>query len=496
MAKLDRKTLDRLPASVQLPQAAIDGGKSHILHIGVGAFHRAHQAYTWYQLRQRYPQQYADWTILGVCLMPSDQAFVQQFAEQDHLYALRMCPADGEDEITVIDTITNVLYGPEEPVAVIRAIANADTKVISFTITEGGYNIDFEGHQFIWSNAAVQQDLHPANAPITVFGYLARGLAERKERGAGGLVLMSCDNIQENGQVLRHALLAFLERYDPELKRWVVESVSFPNSMVDRITPVSAPADRDRFEADFGIRDEVLVVSEDYFQWVLEDKGLAGIPPLGEVGVQVVDDVRPYEAMKLGILNAGHSLVGLLGDAMGYTKIHEAIEDRQIAAVFEQYAMHEAIPVLPPAGGVDLPAYFQTVRSRFSNAMINDSTDRIISGSSDKIPKFLLPVVNRNLKRDDPHVAISALVVAAWWYYLHRANRRDGMQSVVDNKRDELKAIFEDESTSARRFLQCRAIFGILEDNALFIGRYNDNVALLKEGKMRNLLDQVLGKHR
>src|SRR5690606_11087277 len=129
-----------------------------------------------------------------------------------------------------------------------------------------------------------------------------------------------------------------------------------------------------------GIRDEVLVVIEDYFQWVLEDRGLDRIPPLGEVGVQLVDDVRPYEAMKLGILNAGHSLVGLLGDAMGYTKIHEAIEDRQIAAVFERYAMHEAIPVLPPVGGVDLPAYFQTVRSRFSNAMINDSTDRIISG--------------------------------------------------------------------------------------------------------------------
>jgi len=202
--------------------------------------------------------------------------------------------------------------------------------------------------------------------------------------------------------------------------------------------------------------------------------------------------VRPYEAMKLGILNAGHSLVGLLGDAMGYTKIHEAIEDRQIAAVFERYAMHEAIPVLPPVGGVDLPTYFQTVRSRFSNAMINDSTDRIISGSSDKIPKFLLPVVNRNLKRDDPHVAISALVVAAWWYYLHRANRRDGMQSVVDNKRDELKAIFEDESASAQRFLQCRAIFGILEDNAMFVNRYQGCVEKFKRGQVTELLNDIL----
>lgn len=492
MVKLAKETLNRLPVSVHVPSAMVGRSKNHILHIGVGAFHRAHQAYAWHQLRQRHPQQYADWTILGVCLMPSDRAFVQQFAEQDHLYALRMRAADGKEDIRVIDSITDVLYGPDEQDAVIRAMASADTRIISFTITEGGYNIDFDHHQFIWSNPDIQHDLEPDNAPKTVFGYLARGLAERKERGVGGLVLMSCDNIQENGQVLRNALLAFLERYNLGLKSWVDDHVSFPNSMVDRITPVSTNEDKDDFESRFGLRDNALVVSEDFFQWVLEDTGLADIPPLGEVGVQLVNDVRPYEAMKLSILNAGHSLVGLLGDALGYTKIHEAVKDPAIATVFERYALQEAIPVLPPVAGVDMRAYFQTVRSRFSNATINDATARIISGSSDKIPKFLLPVAHKNLQEDTPNIEIAALVVAAWWYYLYQANRFDGMETVVDNKRDELKVLFDDESASSLRFLQFRPVFGDLSANPLFVHRYTNCVETFKKGQVTELLNHVL----
>ena len=488
MAKLSKKTLDRLPATVQAPLLANKRSKSRILHIGVGGFHRSHQAYTWHRLRQRYPGQYADWTLVGVCLMPADREFVQQFSAQDCLYALRMRAADGKDDIMVIDSIADVIYGPENRDAVNSAMASAETRIISFTITEGGYNTDFDNHQFIWSNPDIQHDLDPANAPKTVFGYLARGLAERKQRGAGGLVLMSCDNIQENGRVLRNALLAFLEVYNPALKGWVAEQVSFPNSMVDRITPVSTPADKDDFEHRFHLRDDVLVVSEDYFQWVLEDTGLTGIPPLAEVGVQLVDDVRPYEAMKLGILNAGHSLVGLLGDALGYTRIHNAIQHPRIAAMFERYVMEEAIPVLPTIGGIDLPAYFQAVRSRFSNAMINDSTVRIISGSSDKIPKFLLPVVDKNLQRKDPNVQVSALVVAAWWFYLYRANERNGMQDVADHKKEELRGLFTDEPTSALRFLQYRTVFGDLAANSLFMSHYQAAVSMLKSGKINELL--------
>lgn len=492
MARLNKDTFSQLPATVQKPSAVSGRSKNHILHIGVGGFHRSHQAYTWHKLRQRYPQQYADWTILGVCLMPADRAFVQQFAEQDYLYTLRMRAADGNDNIVVIDSITEVLYGPDDTDAVVYAIANADTRIISFTITEGGYNTDFDNHQFIWSNADIRHDLEPGSPPKTVFGYLARGLAERKEKGAGGLILMSCDNIQENGHVLKYALLAFLERYDPALKNWVADHVTFPNSMVDRITPVSTSHDKDDFEARFGLRDNVLVVSEDFFQWVLEDTGLTGIPPLDEVGVQLVDDVRPYEAMKLSVLNAGHSLVGLLGDALGYTKIHEAVKNPAIAAVFERYALREAIPVLPPVAGVDLCAYFQTVRSRFSNAMINDATARIISGSSDKIPKFLLPVVHKNLQTEHPNIDLAALVVAAWWYYLYRANRLDDMQTVIDNKRDDLSALFEDESVSLIRFLQYRPVFGDVSANPLFVDSCKHCAAWFLDGRVEDLLRDIL----
>jgi len=491
MTRLNDSTINRLQGLLDLPSPIKGTGKNHIVHFGVGGFHRSHQAYAWHRLRQEHPAQYADWSILGVSLMPTDGTLVKHLREQDYLYALRMRSAAGTDEIQVINSIRTVLYGPEDTTAIVEAIANGDTKLISFTITEGGYNVDDEARRFIWENEAVRDDLAPSSAPKTIFGFLARGLQKRRLSNQG-VVLLSCDNIQHNGDILRFALLSFLEKYDQELREWVAAHVRFPNSMVDRITPVTTEDDKRDFEARFGLRDEALVVSEAYFQWVLENSGLDGIPPLSDVGVQLVSDVRPYEAMKLGLLNAGHSLVGLLGDALGYTKIHDAIGDRQISPLFDRYALCEAIPVLTPIEGVDFHRYVETVKSRFSNAMINDSTARIISGSSDKIPKFILPTIEKQRSRDKPQMDVAALIIAAWWYYLYRAYNQDGMAQLADSKRDEFRLIFQDSHGSADRFLAYRPVFADLGKVTRFREKYMECVAGFREGRIRKTIKQVI----
>lgn len=490
--RLNNKTIDHLPEGIEKPLPETGNGQNHILHIGVGGFHRAHQAYAWHQLRQKYPGKYKNWCITGICLMPSDRELIRSLKEQDYLYILKMCAANGEERVQVIDCMKEIWYGEEHRALIIDRIAHQATKVISFTITEGGYNMDYEQHKFFMQDPAIQHDLHVDNDPKTVFGYLARGLFKRMVSGGSHLVLMSCDNIPQNGEILRFALLSFLAEYDGKLKTWAEEHIHFPNSMVDRITPVTRVVDKQEFEKQYGVRDDALVVSEDYFQWVLEDKGLAAIPPLDEIGVELVSDVHPYEAMKLGLLNAGHSLVGLVGDMLGYTKIHDAVRDEQISSLFDRYAENEAIPVLQPIDRVDFSSYYNTVKTRFSNPMINDSTERIISGSSDKIPKFLLPIVRRQLQQENPNTEISALVIAAWWSYLSKAYRMNRMEQVVDNRKDQLLDIFKREASSARQFLEVKAIFGELGANATFRDQYLNYTDGLAAHDVRQTFNRII----
>lgn len=492
MALLNQQHSKQLPASVLQPQALPVVQKNHIMHIGIGGFHRAHQAYTWHQLIQSNPEVNAAWRITGVCLLPSDKPFVEAFRKQDQLYCLRSCAADGKAETMLINSLQDLLFGPEDAEAILAKIADPATRIISFTITEGGYNVDFEQKKFLLDTAAIAEDLNDTAAPKTVFGFLAKGLQRRKEAGLNGLTLMSCDNIQENGEVLHFALDAYLDAFDPELKAWVAAHVHFPNSMVDRITPVTKSADMDAFEASYGLRDEALIVCEDYFQWVLEDKGLDHIPYLPPFGVEVVSDVRPYESMKLGILNAGHSLVGLIGNALGIYTIHEAVQDPMIARIFTHYAKQEAIPVLQEIKGVSFTTYFEKVKSRFSNAMINDSTARIISGSSDKIPKFLLPITLKQFKQENPQWKATALVIAFWWFYLHQEYAKNELSDILDNRKTALKGMFQQKTNSIDLFIAMEDIFGELGSQKEYYSCYAQYATQLATGDGRAVLSQFL----
>lgn len=482
---LSKENCKRLPKEVILP--LFIKPKSQIVHIGIGGFHRSHQAYAISRLLEVANKEIVGWGIVGVGLMPNDRLLVENFRQQEGLYCLRTVAPDQTAEVRVIDAITEMLHADTDAQAIFDRIANENTKVISFTITEGGYMVDFDKKEFKLNDPLIQLDLQHKESPQTVFGFLANGLKRRREQHGAGLILLSCDNMLGNGHILKLAVLSFLQEYDPELKNWALQNIEFPNSMVDRITPVPNEADKQLFFEHYGIRDNCLVVAEEYFQWVIEKEiGDVNFPALEKVGVDFVADVSLYEAMKLGILNAGHTLVGLLGDYFGYNTIHTAVNDPTIAKLFGSFVKQEVIPQLEYLPNVDYEIYFERVKSRFSNAMINDSTARIISGTSDKFPKFVLPIVLKQVETHKPSLQYAAIIVAAWWKYLNKEKHKNNMADVQDQLKAIWIDIFEDEVQSIDEFIGYSPIFGDLKDVPEFFDFYKEAILAFQAGNFKS----------
>ena len=313
-------------------------------------------------------------------------------------------------------------YAPDDPDAVIEQMAQPTTKIVSLTVTEGGYNFHPVTGEFDADNPAVQADLQPGAVPTTTFGLITEALVRRRERGIAPFTIMSCDNIQGNGHVASTVFTAFARLRDPELGDWVAAEVQFPNSMVDRITPGTTDEDRAQISERFGVEDAWPVVCEPFTQWVLEDKFSLGRPPLEDVGVQVVDDVEPYELMKLRLLNASHQALCYFGYLAGYRLVHEVAQDPLFAGFLRSYMDAEATPTLSPVPGIDLDAYKGQLIERFSNSAVRDTVARLCAESSDRIPKWLLPVIRENLAAGRA-VPLSAAVVASWARYAEGGRR-------------------------------------------------------------------------
>ena len=299
---LCQETLSSISSAVQLPtydRAALIVG---IVHFGVGGFHRAHQAM--YTDRLMNQGEAHDWGICGVGVTPADIAMKQALDVQDGLYTLVIKHADGTLEPRVIGSIVRYLYAPDDPEAVLEMMANEQTRIVSMTITEGGYNVNQVTGEFDTLNPLVQRDLEGKAAPVTVFGLVVEALRRRRLAGVAPFTVMSCDNLPGNGDLTKAMFAAFAELIEPELGNWVRRSVAFPNSMVDRITPVTSDEDRALLLESFGVLDQWPVVCEAFTQWVLQDEFPTGRPAWEDAGVQVVADVEPYELMKLRLLNA------------------------------------------------------------------------------------------------------------------------------------------------------------------------------------------------
>ncbi|MEN3324770.1 mannitol dehydrogenase family protein [Mariniflexile soesokkakense] len=467
--KLNNLNLSKFEEQAAIPKYNRSNIKTGIVHVGIGGFHRAHEAFYTDQLL--HDETVTDWGICGVALLDFDIKIYNTLKEQNGLYTLVVKELDGSLSKRIIGSIVECLYAPENPSAVIEKMASPEVKIITLTITEGGYNYNEATGEFDFDNPLIQHDLENPKAPKTIFGYLTQALKLRKENGLKGLTVQSCDNIQGNGDMTKKMLLSYIEKAEPELVPWMEANVSFPNAMVDRITPATSQADILNLIETTGIDDAWPVVCEPFKQWIIEDDFISGRPAWEKVGVQFVEDVVPFEKMKLQLLNAGHSVLGILGALMGYDTIDEAANNNDVNRFLRDYMRQEVAPILSDLNGVDLEAYEASLLERFGNIYIKDQIDRICSESSAKFPIFVLPTVNAQLKQEG-HFEHAAFVVAAWAIYSLGVDETGKALLVKDAMKSTLKEKAIASKNNPVAFLEIEAIFGALKDSQSFVDSY------------------------
>jgi mannitol 2-dehydrogenase len=427
-----------------------------IVHLGVGGFHRAHQAVYVDDLLDGGA---TEWGICGVGVLPGDVRMRDALAAQDHLFTVVVKHPDGTLEPRVVGSIVEFLFAPDDPEAVLERLAAPTTRVVSLTITEGGYAV-----------------------PSAAFEYLLQALARRRSRGLPPFAVMSCDNIRGNGHVARTALTSFAHATDPDLAAWIAAEVAFPSSMVDRITPVTTEQDRTALSAHFGIEDAWPVVCEPWTQWVLEDH--LGRPDWESVGVQVVDDVEPYELMKLRLLNCSHQALAYLGYLAGHRFAHEACAEPLFRDFLLAY-MAQTLPTLKPVPGVDLDGYRHALVDRFANPAVADTLARLCADTSDRIPNWMVPVALELLEQGRP-VDLLALVVASWRRYAQGVDEQGHPIDVIDQRRDAVMGAAR--SPDPLDLLRLRDLFGDLVADAGFTTPYLAAVASLDQHGARQTL--------
>ena len=486
---LNARTLAYWRGRLPMPDYDRDLVTAGVVHVGVGGFHRAHQAMYHDQLMNQGTT--LDWGICGVGVMAADRRMKEVLDAQDGLYTLVLKHSDGTYEPRVIGSIVEYLFAPDDPEAVIERMAAESTRIVSLTITEGGYNISDVTGEFDVANPDVLADLEPGAVPRTAFGLITEALRRRWKRGQAPFTIMSCDNLQGNGYLSKRVFTAFARLRDPDLGDWVEHEARFPNSMVDRITPVTTDADRAEVRERFGIEDQWPVVCEPYTQWVLEDAFTAGRPPYEQVGVQVVDQVEPYELMKLRLLNASHQAMAYFGYLCGYRLVHEAAQDPLFQAFMLGYMDFEATPTLAPVPGVDLEGYKHTLIERFSNPQVRDTIARLCAESSDRIPKWLLPVVREQLVTGG-EIRRSAAVVASWARYAEGFDEAGQPIEVVDRLRDTLMRLARRQYEDPDAFIANREVFGDLVDQKPFVSAYRAALTSLHQRGARATLEWLV----
>ncbi len=461
-----------------------------ILHFGVGGFHRAHQAY-YTNLLLEHPDQ-SSWGICGAMIRQEDEALFKKLKKQNMKYGLTVFGRTGFDEYYEIGSIVELLWGKDSPLEIIDKIADSGIKIISLTITEGGYKIEKDSGEFDLENADVLHDLKHPSDPKTVFGYVAAGLKKRRAMGNGPITIMTCDNLPHNGDVCKKAFLSFIKAADQVLLEWADTNISFPNTMVDRITPATHPEDVTRLNDLSKSEDLAPVFCEDFVQWVIEDNFLAGRPNWERVGVEFTQDVSKFEQMKLGFVNSTHQMLSFLAVLAGYRKVDKAVSNNILYELLDQYMRFDVEPRLVPPEKTDFALYRQTVLERLGNKAVSDQVLRLCSDAANKIPVYMLNIINGVIKEKQNCNRI-ALFVAAYRKYL-RSKQDDTGQSyeIFDPALTEgdLKLVHSDNATD---FFDLKCFTGFLmKDSKDFIEAYEKMIRSLAENGVLKTIDSVI----
>ncbi|MCX5569967.1 mannitol dehydrogenase family protein [Kaistia nematophila] len=461
--------------------------KAGILHFGLGNFHRAHQAVYLNDLFQS--GQGHDWAIIGASVREADAPIQQKLKGQHWLTTVVEQEADRASA-----TITGAMIdyiAPGDTAAILARLRDPAIRIVSLTITEGGYYIDPATQAFDANHPDIAHDATHPDAPRTTFGLILAGLVHRRDNGIAPFTVMSCDNIPGNGHVTENAIAGLAEKIDPALARWVRDTVAFPNSMVDRITPATTERERDILARDFDIDDAWPVFCESFRQWVLEDQFPAGRPALEAVGVQFVPDVAPYEHMKIRILNGGHATIAYPASLLGIHFVHEAMEDEQIARFLAKVEADDIVPIVPPVPDTDLGAYFALCQRRFGNPKIGDTNRRLAHDGANRQPKFIIPSAADNLAagRDAPGLA---LVSALWCRYCFGTTDAGAPVEPNDPSWDRLKETARQAKDDPQAWLAMRDIYGDVGANPRFAANFARALNSLWTNGVRATLESYL----
>jgi mannitol 2-dehydrogenase len=485
--KLSAAALSRLPAGVATPKYDRADLKPGVFHIGVGNFHRAHQAV---YLDDLFNQGLSrDWALVGTGVRPADAAMRSALQAQDWLTTVVEQEAHlSQARVTaaMIDFIT-----PGDSAAILAEMVKPEIRIVSLTITEGGYYISPATQTFDPAHPDIAADAANFDAPKTAFGLIAQALKRRRAAGVKPFTVMSCDNIPGNGHVTENAVAGLAELVDPQLADWIRHNVAFPNSMVDRITPATSDRERNMLRDNWGVEDGWPVFCEEFKQWVIEDRFCNGRPELEKVGVTFTADVAPYELMKIRILNGGHAAIAYPAALLDIHFVHEAMEDAQISAFLEKLTKTEIIPTVPPPPATDLEDYRQLIARRFANPKIGDTITRLCLDGSNRQPKFILPTVRSRLEGGRGFAGL-ALVSALWCRYVYGVSESGRAIAPNDDNWARLQAHGQRAKGDPQAYLEMGDIFGNLANDPAYVAAFSKALTSLWSKGVRATLDDYL----
>lgn len=456
--RLSNASLARLPAQIRRPDYDRSGVRPGIVHLGIGAFHRAHQALV---IDDLLAQGATDWGIVGASLRSADTS--DALVPQDGLYTLAVRSGAGTEH-RIIGSVLDTLVAPADPTRLIARMADPATRIVSLTVTEKGYCHTPQTGELDSQHPDIVHDVRHPEAPRSAPGFIVAALARRRDAGTAPFTVLSCDNLAANGHTAKRIVTQFAALRSRELAQWIEDEVAFPSTMVDRIVPETTDADRVAVASALGMTDAWPVITEPFTQWIVEDHFPAGRPDFAAAGVRLVSDVTPFEHMKLRLLNASHSALAYLGYLAGYETIAATMTDENFVK-FARQMMADAAPTLSMPEGTDLAAYSASLLQRFANPALHHRTWQIAMDGSQKLPQRLLGAIQDRLRLGFP-IDTHALAVAGWMRYVTGKDEGGHPIDVRDPIATKLRAIADSAGPVADRLapalLQVGPIFGTL----------------------------------
>lgn len=490
MPKLSLASVRGLDARVSVPKYARSALTPGIVHFGVGNFHRAHLAVYMDQLFNMGLNH--DWAIIGAGVMPFDEVMREKLQAQNYLTTVVE-----QDANHVSARVTGPMIDfipPSERPRLLAVLADPAIRIVSLTVTEGGYMINPATGQFDPSHPALQRDATNPDDPTSVFGLILHGLRARKAAGIAPYTVMSCDNLPHNGVVTRNAIAGLARLMDAALADWIGQHVSFPNAMVDRITPATSDRERKLALDMFGIEDNWPVFCEEYIQWVVSGEFAAGRPDFEKVGVQFVDDVTPFEYMKIRILNGGHAVIAYAGSLLDVHFVHDAMAHPLVHGFLDKVERDEIIPTVLPVPNTNIPDYFRLIERRFANPKIGDTERRLAFDGSNRQPKFIVPVIADNLKAGRTVKGL-ALESAIWCRYCFGTTESGKLTEANDPVWDRLQALSRKAKDDPLQWLTMDDIYGDVAQSPVFRAAFAAALtAVWSRGTAAVLEDYIAGR--